>query len=389
MRSGTMRTKMKREMRSAQTQSKPSDDWISTSRDWNAIVLFNNNEMGGFEITPAFRRLRVLASEMNGDELAQAYTQMASLPLDASFRSYLERMMLRELEKKNPEFAFSQYLAKCQNEETDPNLMGEFDKWLAKDPSAATTWYEKQLAANVFDKTLDGKSPTMVPFEAAIMLSLLASDPAGAEQRMNNISPELRSSLGDYVWDVPKENSKAFVDLLRKSMSMETYMSILQDSRLMQRHFSFDSKSDPKDVQTNLDHLAFTPEERSNLMVRSFTESATGSATHEAVNDNWPTREEFDEQREWIQAVDPSSADRATGMALQKYLAESKMPSAQDFVEKAAIDYHSSGGGDEILLPLIEGSTNGSIPFPKDRARVMAGKLTDGRLREEMLEKLK
>ncbi len=389
MRSGTMRTKMKREMRSAQTQSKPSDDWISTSRDWNAIVLFNNKEMGGFELTPAYRRLRTLASEMSGAELAQAYTQMASFPLDASFRDYLEGMMLRELEEKNPEFAYSQYLAKCQNEDGDPKLMGEFDAWLAKDPAAATTWYEKQLAANVFDKTLDGKSPTMVPFAAAIMMSLLASDPAAAEQRMNNISPELRSSLGDYVWDVPKENSKAFLDLLRKSMPMEDYMTVLQNSRLLQQNFNFDSKSDPKDVQTNLDLLAITPEERTNLMVKSFTESASLTATHDAVNENWPSREEFDQQRKWIQAVDPSSADRATGFALQKYLIASKTNSAQDFVEKVAMEYHGSGGGDEILLPLIEGSANGSIPFPKDRARVMAGKLTDGRLREEMLEKLK
>jgi hypothetical protein len=101
-----------------------------------------------------------------------------------------------------------------------------------------------------------------------------------------------------------------------------------------------------------------------------------------------PSREKFDEDRARIQAIDPSSADRATGFALQSYLAESKTTSAQDFVEKVALDYHGSGAGDELLLPLIEGSANGSIPFPKERARVLATKISDDRLREEMLQKL-
>jgi len=387
MRSGAMRSKMKREMRAAEAESKPSGDWVATSRDWNAIVLFNNNEGVRFNLTPACRRLEALASEMSGDELSRAYTQMASLPVDAPFRNYLESIMLIELKKKNPEFAFTQLLAKCQNEDTGPLKMGDFDEWLARDPSAATTWYQSQIDANVFDKTLDGKTPNMVPFEAAFMMSLLASDPAAAEQRMKNIPADLRGSLVDYVWDVPKENSKAFVDLLRKSMPVEDYMAILKNNSLTEYNFRFDSETDPKAVQKNLDNLGITPEERSTLLTQHFTEIAKSRA----IGDKFgiPSRERFDEARARIQAIDPSSADRATGFALQSYLAESKTTSAQDFVEKVAMEYHGSGAVDELLLPLIEGSANGSIPFPKDRARVMAGKITDERLREEMLEKLK
>jgi hypothetical protein len=382
-----MRTRVKRERKSAEAESKPSGDWVSTSRDWNAIVLFNNNEGVRFNLTSACRRLETLASEMSGDELARAYTQMASLPVDAPFRNYLESVMLKELEKKNPEFAFSQYIAKCQNEDTGPTKMGDFNKWLARDPAAATTWYESQLAANVFDKTLDGKTPNRVPFEAAFMMSLLASDPAAAEQRMNNIPPELRGSLVDYVWRVPKENSKAFVDLLRKSMPMEEYMAILKNNSLTEYNFRFDSETDPKAVQKNLDNLGLTPEERSALLTQHFTDIAK----YRSMGDKFgmPSREKFDAYRARIQAIDPSSADRATGFALQSYLAESKTTSAQDFVQKVAMDYHGSGAGDELLLPLIEGSANGSIPFPKDRARVLATKITDERLREEMLGKLK
>jgi hypothetical protein len=294
--------------------------------------------------------------------------------------------MLDQLEKKNPEFAFSQYLAKRQNEDTSPIKMGDFDEWLARDPAAATTWYESQLATGVFYKDLGGKSPIVLPFESAFIMSLLASDPAAAEQRMNNIPPELRGSLGAYLWEVPKENGEAFVDLLRKTMPMEEYMDILRNNSLTEYNFSLSNDNDPKSVQKNLESLGVTPEERSTLMVQQFTELAQYRAMRD--KGNTPSREKFDEHRKWIQAIDPSSADWATGVALQSYLEKSKTTGAQDFVEKIAIDYHGSGAGDELLIPLIEGSANGSVSFPKDRARVLATKISDDRLREELLQKL-
>jgi hypothetical protein len=383
---GAKSAKVKREKKPSDVEIKPSDDWVATSKDWSALVLFNNNEGARFNLTAACRRLENLASEMSGDELVRAYTEMASLPVEAEFRDYLEWVMLGQLKKKNPEFAFSQHLAKCQNENTSPIKMGDFDKWLERDPAAATTWYESQLAAGVFDKTLDGKSPAMIPFESAFIMSLLASDPAAAEQRINNIPPDLRGSLGPYVWSVPKENSKAFVDLLRKSMPMEEYMVILKDNSLTEYNFRFDSDSDPKVVRQNLDSLGLTPEECAILMTQHFAEIAKYRAMRE--KGNTPSREKFDEYRARMQAIDPSSADRATGFALQSYLEESKTTGAQEFVEKIVMDYHGSGAGDELLIPLIEGSANGSSSFPKDRARVLATKISDARLREEMLQNL-
>ena len=384
-RAGTKGAKAKREKKPSNEEIKPSDDWVNTSRDWSELVMFNNNEGARFNLTAACRRLEKLASEMSGDQLVRAYTEMAALPVEAEFRNYLESMMLDELKGKNPEFAFSQYLAKCQNESIDPVRMGDFRKWLARDPAAATAWYESQVAGEVFDKTLDGKSPTMIPFESAFIMSLLASDPAAAEQRLNNLPPDLRASVGTYVWDVPKENSKDFVDMLRRSMPMEQYMAILKDNSLTD-NFRFDSKSDPKDIQKNMERLGFSPEERSTLMAQQFAEAAKYRAMRDTGND--PSREKFDDLRARIQAIDPSSADQATGVALQSYLESSKTTGAQDFVEKIATDYHDSGAGDELLIPLIEGSANGSISYPKDRARVLATKISDDRLREEMLRKL-
>jgi hypothetical protein len=143
----------KRGTKPADVEIKPLSEFKPTAGDFNELVLLNNNEGVRFNLTEACRRIEALASEMSGDELERAYTQMASLPVDAPFRNYIESLMLDQLKEKNPEFAFSQLIAKCQNEDKSPLQMGDFDEWLAKDPAAAATWYESQIAAQVFDKT--------------------------------------------------------------------------------------------------------------------------------------------------------------------------------------------------------------------------------------------
>jgi hypothetical protein len=382
---GAISTKARSDEKPSEKEVKPSADWVSTSRDWNKLLLSINNQ-ANYRYTAAWARLEKLASEMSADELERAYAEMSALPVHGPLREDLEWVMLKELESKNPEFAFSQYIAKHQNQGKAPARIGMFNDWLTRDPAAATAWYESQLATGVYHNGLGGNFSILLPFESALIMFLLAYDPAAAEQRMNNIPPELRGGLGDYLWNVPKENGAAFVDLLRNTMPVEEYMGILRNNSLTEYNFSLSNDSDPQNVQKNLENLGVTPEERSTLMVQQFA----ALAEYRAMRDrgNIPSREKFEDHRRWIQAVDPSSADRATGFALQAYLERSMTTGAQDFVERIAVDYHGAGAGDELLIPLIEGSANGKVPFPRDRARVLAMMISDPRLREELLQRL-
>jgi hypothetical protein len=384
-RAGTTSANANRGERPSENGIQSYANWVSTSRDWNRLVLFNNNEEK-HRYTAAWARLEKLASEMSGAELARAYTEMTALPVHAPFRQDLEWVMLKELETKLPEFAFSQYIAKYQSEGSAPPRIGQFNQWLARDPAAATAWYESQLATGVFDKDLNGKSPANLPFESAFIMSLLGTDPSAAEQRMNAIPPDLRGSMGSYLWDVPKENAQAFVDLLRKTMQMEEYMGVLRNNRLTEYNFTLSNDSDPQKVLRNLQNLGVTVDERSTLMVQQFSELAKYRAMRD--RGNAPSREKFDGYRQYFQAVDPSSADRATGFALETYLEKSRTAGALDFVERIAMDYHGAGAGDELLIPLIEGSANGNNSFSKERARALATLITDERLRVELLQKL-
>ncbi len=383
---GLKSVRARRERKAPDNLIKPPDDWVSTSRDWTQLVLFNNDEEG-YQYTAAFKRLETLASEMSGEELTRAYVDMQALPVHAPFRNYLESVMLKELEKKNPEFAFSQYIERNQDGGAVLGGYGQFDQWLARDPDAATNWYERQLAAGTFDKSLDGNSPARVPFESAFIMSLIDSDPTAAEQIMNNFPPDLRGRFGDYVDVVPKEKRQSLVDLLRKTMPTEEYMALLRETSVFEYNFIIEYNSDPEDAKRSLDRFAVTPEERTALLADQFSEFAAYRAMR-ASGGGDPRRDEFDANRKWVQAVDPSSADRATGAALQTFLKKLNDPESHDFVERTALDYLDSGAGDELLIPLIEGSANGSNTFPKDRARGLANRITDVTLRNELLQKL-
>jgi hypothetical protein len=384
-RAGSIGTRAKSGERPPEQKIKPSTDWVSTSRDWSRLVLSINDE-AKYRYTAAWKRLEKLASEMTADELVKAYAEMTALAVNAPLREDLEWIMLKELETKDPEFAFSQYIAKYQSEGKAPARIGTFDKWLARDPVAATTWYENQLASGVFYTKLGGKSPVLLPFESAFIMSLLGSDPSAAEQRMRNIPPELRGGLGGYMWDVPKGNAQAFVDLLRQTMPMEEYMAILRKNSVTEKNFSLSSDTNPQSVTKNLDSLGISPEERSSLMAHEFRDFAEYRAMRD--RGNAPSREKFDAHRRWIQAIDPSSADRATGFALQTYLEKTRTTGAQEFVERIAMEYHASGAGDELLVPLIQGSANGNVPYPRERARVLAMMISDTALREALLKRL-
>jgi hypothetical protein len=204
---------------------------------------------------------------------------------------------------------------------------------------------------------------------------------------MNNFPPDLRGRFGDYVDVVPKEKRQSLVDLLRKTMPTGEYMAILRETSVFEYNFRSDYDSDPEDAKRSLDSFAVTPEERIALLTDQFSDFAAYRAMR-ASGGGDPRRNEFDANRKWVQAVDPSSADRATGVALQTFLRKLNNPEFYGFVEKTAFDYLDSGAGDELLIPLIEGSANGSSTFPKDRARGLANKITDVKLRNELLEKL-
>jgi len=87
--------------------------------------------------------------------------------------------------------------------------------------------------------------------------------------------------------------------------------------------------------------------------------------------------------REWAAQESPAMSDRTTGKALANVLNHNKL----EFSEAAdmALHYHENGGGDELLIPVLE---SGRAQQNKEAARKLAERITDEKRREEILKKL-
>ena len=201
-----------------------STAWIDTSRDWKklALVLLAEGEaQGNSGKQAAWLRLQTLLAEMSEDELMAAYHEINVLPARPIDRWHLEDELLKNLELKNPEFAFSQHIARFEDNDKLTRGIGRFHLWLERDPAAATAWYESEVAKGTFEKALDGYSRLRLPFEAGFIGSLLASDPAASESRMSKIPPEQRKGLVISYLEVSKSDPKALIDLIRKTVRKE------------------------------------------------------------------------------------------------------------------------------------------------------------------------
>jgi len=94
-------------------------------------------------------------------------------------------------------------------------------------------------------------------------------------------------------------------------------------------------------------------------------------------------QEDFDRLREWAAKESPAMSDRTTGKALSNVLNNNKL----EFSEAAdmALHYQENGGGDEVLLPLLQ---NRMAQQNKETARKLAERISDEKRREEILKKL-
>ena len=346
----------------------------NASRSLKKLILDLYGE-GASQDEPAKRaaamRLRQLLVEMNEDELTAAYQEMNALPLSPKNRWELEDVMLYYLESKNPEFAFSQHIARFEKNDQLTDGIGRFDEWLNRDPAAATAWYEGEVAKGTFDKTLDGKSSLRLPFEAAYVRSLLASDPAAAESKMNAISPEQRKELFATYFKYPQGDPKPLVDLIRKTMPKEEQAELV----ITQIHVL-------RDTDKVLERLAIinaTQEERSLLLQKLASKYLNSDKLDNAL---------LKQYRDWSLAVDPSSSDRSAGLAFAQYTENRQTPQDYEYLTKLAIEFHGLGAGDDFIIGLVEGSGTSRTPLPLENARTLAMKISDQTRRNQILEKL-
>ncbi len=379
----------KRNSESADTSSRssaPSKETKDKSPiDWKKIAAKidearNSDGMGGIRTT---MRLSQRLMSMNRDELAAALDEIASLDLSETSRMVLESMLIGPLIEKDPGFALNKFIARINTEKSGISwqLSRAFGEWAKKDPAAATAWFDRQITAGTFEsKSLDGKSQQRMRFEGAMIGTLLASNPEAAALRLAALPEDQRSDvLRNHATNSLKpEDQLAYAKLVRQSLPEKDGQECIAGlvSRVTHKSDSY------SDMTACMDRIEATPTERAACVEKAAQSRFQQLSYQKKIN-----REDIEQLREWAKSQSPELADRATGMALDCSLHGSDKITFSE-VAALAIDYHDASGSDEVLVPLLK-NWNARQDQNKEQARALAGKISDEKVRNEILKDLK
>ncbi len=248
-------------------------------------------------------------------------------------------------------------------------------EWAKKDSASAITWFDEQIAAGKFDsKSLDGKSSARLEFEGQLISSLLDSDLAAAKRRLNSLPEEQRKdALAEISYiSLKEERQIAFAELVRKGIAEKDQAEILASATLSLVH----GENGYEKASAYLDRIQATPNE-SAACVEHVVETQFSVLSQQKKI----TRKDLDAMREWVTSRDPESTAAMTGKALAKSI---EWNENMDFSEVAqlALEYNSASGNDEVLYSFLIRN-----PFweHREEARLLAEKISDPKLREEII----
>lgn len=327
-------------------------------------------------------RIQQRVEAMTQEELANALEEIAALDLPKESRAMLEEMLILQLLPKDPGFALTQCFDRLQNKSGHIifSLAHAMNKWAQNDPVAAVAWFDRQIAAGKFDSnSLDGRSHRRLLFEGSLIKVLFGSDPAAAGRRLGALPEDQRTEALNTFFRVPikEEDQFAFAKLVRDQLPKEDQTEIFGylAGNLIEN-------DDYSRVNAYFDRIQVTPAERT-ACVGQAAESRIEKIFRDSGKN--PTRADLDSMREWVTAEAPGTTDTVTG----KILANASSGGREmEFSEAAdlAVQYHEASGNDDVLSSFLDGRL---ARQNKEQARVLAGKISDEKRREEILTKLK
>jgi hypothetical protein len=347
-------------------------DWKKLAEQFTEIRQARNTG----DMRPVLR-FQVRLEAMSKEELIAALDEIAALDCPTETRHMLEQMILEPLVEKDPELALTRFIHRLGDSSLTWQFSLAMQKWAEKDPAAASAWFDQQIAAGKFDsKSLDGRSQSRIEFEKKLIHVLLSTDPEAAGRRLAAMPEGGRDEVlaGISYQPLKDEEQLAFATLVREQVSKENQAWCLaeQASRLV-------GKKDYAKATEFLDRIQATPAERS-----ASAEQAAESSIQTISHQSKITREDIDTMREWVTAQAPESTGRATGRALANSLRGSHKLEFSEAAE-LAVQYHEASDNDDVLSSFLAA---GPARQNKEQARILAGKISDAKRREEILQNL-
>ncbi len=347
--------------------------------DWKAIVEeFKESKQGGDQRKMMSLQRRLMG--MDAAELVAALDEIAALDLDDEARLKLEGIVIGPLSEKDPELVLERFKDRLSGESgwMSWQLSDALGNWAKQDLGAATAWFDRELSAGTFNgKSLDGKNANVEQFESRLIARMLGSDPALAAARLSGMSPATRMEVlrGNGLRNIPEGDQAAYADLVRGQLDENGRLDVLGGLAA-----NLSRQGDFGKVDEYLSRISATAEEREQSAVKA----ATGFLQSKGWSGSLGS-EDIDKMREWAVKDAPGAVDRLTGEGIANATNSGRgMPFTE--AAKLAQRYRDSSGNDDVLTGFLW-QTN--LRDNKDEARELAGKISDPKKRDELLERFK
>jgi len=344
--------------------------------DWKRIGERIAANQGGNSIPDmrAMMSLQKRLMEMTTDELIGALDDIIALDTTDAIRTQLESMLVGQLAQKDPQLALERFGDRVGERQGGIHwqLSNALRTWADDDPPAASAWLDRKIAAGKFDSTsLDGRSRQRIQFEAAIIGSLLSSDPDTAGRRLAAMPERNRSEILQQGWtmQLKPDTQLAYAALVREQLPHDQHASVLTNASNALAH----GTDGYRKVGEFLERIDATDEERS-AVVRSTADTKTG----ESQGNDGLDPEKVDGLHAWLTEQAPAEADSMLGASLGK--------TGGNFEDNVAMvtRMHAESGSDDLLVAFLEqsrGRGNAETTLP------LIDKISDPQRREELRQK--
>ena len=361
--------------KAASPAGKQPHDW----KELSARLLEMENGGGRSDLRAGLNFQQELAG-MTQEEMTAALDEIAALDLSDEARESLESLILAPLIRENPQLALEKFGDRIGSESSSIGwqLSAALRDWAKQDLAGATAWFDRQIADGKFDsKTLDGRSEERTRFEAALMQSLLTSDPNAAGQRLANIPEDQRREVLEQIAfpELGPQDQRTYAELVRQLVP--------QDERAGSfAHIASELVDDSGygKVSSFLDAVQATPAERAAAAMQTAESRMQSLGMEGNVG-----RADVDSLREWLTRQAPGEVDSITGKAIAEAAQEQgkfKFTEASQLV----LDYHRSSGNDDVLVAFLQSY---SARSNLEEAIYMAELISDKKRRAEILNQLK
>jgi hypothetical protein len=303
---------------------------------------------------------------MSAEELLAGLDEIAALELSDDAKRQLEGTLIGVLANKDPQAALERFADRIGGADGGLTwqLSSAFQSWSAKDATAAAAWMDRQVEAGTFDnKRLDGQHDPRIRFEAGLIQSLAARDPAEAARRLASLPEDQRDEVftNPFHFRIRPGTEKAVADLIRTQVAADDRLSTLGRSSapLVKEGYG--------KVGEFLGAIDASAEERAAVV---------GEALRARFKGQDEMTTSVEETRAWILAQAPADAERLSGEALAHLSEWLEFPE----MAKEALKYQQASGNDDALVAFLKNAPNESRFEILD----LAGKISDPVKRAEV-----